>query len=78
MSYEARKEQNRKIKKAEKAVEEVEKVIAKYEAEITDMDKQLELPQYASDNEYIQVYQRKKRELEQKVYEWELLSEELE
>ncbi|MFZ4724552.1 MAG: ABC-F family ATP-binding cassette domain-containing protein [Paludibacter sp.] len=78
MSYEARKEQNRKIKKAEKAVEEIEKEISKYEAEISEMDKQLEIPQNASDNDYIQLYQRKKRELEQKVYEWELLSEELE
>lgn len=78
MSYEARKEQNRKIKKAEKAVEEIEKEISKYEAEISEMDKQLEIPQNASDNDYIQLYQRKKHELEQKVYEWELLSEELE
>jgi len=78
LSYEARKEQNKKIKKAERAVEEIEKSIAAFEAEIAEMDKQLETTEKASDNEYIQLYQRKKRELEQKVYEWELLSEELE
>lgn len=78
LSYEARKEQNKKIKKAERAVEEMEKVISKFEVEIAEMDKELEHPDKASDNEYIQLYQRKKRELEQKVYEWELLSEELE
>jgi len=78
LSYEARKEQNRKIKKAERAVEEIEKVISMFEDEITEMDIQLEKPEKASDNEYIQLYQRKKRDLEQKVYEWELLSEELE
>jgi ATP-binding cassette subfamily F protein 3 len=78
LSYEARKEQNRKIKKAERAVEEIEKTIAACETELADMDKQLERPEKASDNDYIQLYQRKKRELEQKVYEWELLSEELE
>ena len=77
LSYEARKEQNKKIKKAERAVEEMEKVISKFEVEIAEMDKQLEHPEKASDTEYIQLYQRKKRELEQKVYEWELLSEEL-
>lgn len=78
LSYEARKEQNKKIKKAERAVEEIEKIISKFETEIAEMDKQLEHSEKASDNEYIQLYQRKKRELEQKVYEWELLSEELE
>jgi len=78
LSYEARKEQNRKIKKAERAVEEMEKVISRFEDEIAKMDIELEKPEKASDNEFIQLYQRKKRELEQKVYEWELLSEELE
>jgi ATP-binding cassette subfamily F protein 3 len=78
LSYEARKELNKKIKKAERAVEEMEKLISKFEVEIAEMDRQLEKPEKASDNEYIQLYQRKKRELEQKVYEWELLSEELE
>jgi ATP-binding cassette subfamily F protein 3 len=78
LSYEARKEQNRKIKKAERAVEDIEKTIASFEADIAEMDRQLEKPEKASDNDYIQLYQRKKRELEQKVYEWEILSEELE
>jgi len=77
LSYEARKEQNRKIKKAERAVEEIEKEISGFEDEIAKMDNELEKPEKASDNEYIQLYQRKKRELDQKVYEWELLSEEL-
>ena len=78
LDYEARKEHNKKIRKAEKAVEAIEQLISKSESEIAEMDKQLELPEKASDSEYIQLYQRKKRELEQKVYEWELLSEELE
>ena len=78
LSYEARKELNRKIRKAEKAVEEVETVISNLEAEIAEMDKMLQLPEKASDNEYIMLYQKKQREMEQKVYEWEILSEELE
>lgn len=78
LSYEARKEQSKKIKKAEKAVEEIEAVISIIEAEIESMDKLLVQPEIASDSEFIQEYQRKKRSLEQKVYEWELLSDELE
>ncbi len=78
LSYEARKELSRKIKKAEKAVEDVELLIQKFESEISKMDIQLQLPDKASDNEYIMLYQKKQRELEQKVYEWEILSEELE
>jgi len=76
MSYEARKEHNRKIRKAEKAVEEIEKIVSALEAEIANMDKLLELSENASDNEFIQRYQKKQREMEQKVYEWEILSEE--
>jgi ATP-binding cassette subfamily F protein 3 len=78
LSYEARKELNRKIRKAEKAVEEVEATVSNLEAEIAKMDELLQLPEKASDNEYIMLYQRKQRELEQKVYEWEILCEELE
>jgi ATP-binding cassette subfamily F protein 3 len=78
LSYEARKEQSRKVRKAEKEVEEVEKIIATYETELADMNKMLEQPKYASDSEFIISYQKKQRELEHKMYEWELLSEELE
>ncbi|MDD3320600.1 MAG: ABC-F family ATP-binding cassette domain-containing protein [Paludibacter sp.] len=78
LTYEARKEFNRKIRKAEKAVEEVEAFISKLEAEIAKMDEMLQLPEKASDNEYIMLYQKKQREMEQKIYEWEILSEELE
>ncbi len=78
LSYEARKELSRKIRKAEKAVEEVELYISNLEAEIAEMDKMLQLPEKASDTDYIMLYQKKQREMEQKVYEWEILSEEVE
>lgn len=78
LSYEARKELNKKIKKAERAVEDVELLIAELESDIKDMDNELQQPEKAADNEYIMSYQKKQRELEQKVYEWEILSEELE
>jgi len=78
LSYEARKELSRKIKKAERAVEDIEQLISVFDTELAEMDKLLQLPEKASDNEYIMQYQKKQRELEQKVYEWEILSEELE
>jgi len=78
MSYEARKEHNRKIRKVEKAVEEIEKTVSGLEAELADIEKLLELPVNASDNNFIMSYQKKQREVEQKIYEWELLNEDLE
>lgn len=78
LNYEARKEQNRKIRKAEKEVEEIEKQIADFEAELEKMNKQLEIPEFASDSDFILQYQKKQRELEHKLYEWEILSEDLE
>jgi ATP-binding cassette subfamily F protein 3 len=77
LSYEARKEQNRKIRKAEKEVEEVEKNVSALENEIAKMGELLQLPEKASDSDFILLYQKKQRELEQKMYEWEILSEEL-
>ncbi len=77
LTYEARKEQNRKIRKAERDVEEKEKLVSALETEIAKMDQMLQLPEKASDNEYILLYQKKQRELQQKMYEWEILNEEL-
>jgi ATP-binding cassette subfamily F protein 3 len=75
LSYEARKEINKKIRKAEKDVEEMEGHIQKFEHELQEMNKKLELPEFASDSDFIIQYQKKQRELEHKMYEWELLSE---
>jgi len=77
LNYEARKELNRKIRKAEKEVEESENAIAQLEKEIGNMEAQLQDPVYASDATFIIGLQSRQRELERKMYEWELLSEEL-
>lgn len=77
LSYEARKEEARKLKKVERSVEEVEKAINIIENRISEIEKKLEDPSNAT-NEIIEEYGKKKHELEQKMYEWELLSEELE
>lgn len=77
-AYEARKELNKKIRKAEKAVEDAENVVSALETEVANMQNQLMIPEKASDADFIMLLQKKQRELEQKMYEWEILSEELE
>ncbi len=78
LGYEARKELNRKIRKAERDVEEMEIAIQKYEIDLAEMSQKLQLPEFATDSDFIMKFQKKQRELEHKMYEWELLSEDLE
>lgn len=78
LSYEARKELNKKIRKAEKDVSESELQISNLESEIKNMELLLQNPEKASDSEFIMKLQKKQRELEQKLYEWEILSDVLE
>ncbi len=76
-TYEARKELNRKIRKIEKDVESTENEIETIENIIAEMQSQLELPEKASDVDFIQLLEKKGRDLEHKMYEWELLNESL-
>ncbi|HRS68104.1 MAG TPA: ABC-F family ATP-binding cassette domain-containing protein [Paludibacteraceae bacterium] len=76
LSYEARKEQSKLIRKQEKIVAEVETAIAEMEEKLAVMEEQF--AQGDSSAEAVENYQRTKHALEQKLYEWELLSEELE
>jgi ATP-binding cassette subfamily F protein 3 len=78
ISYEARKELSRKIRKAEKDLSECEEQIQNIESELKNMNQMLQLETHASDPEFILGYQKKQRELDQKMYEWEILSEEVE
>jgi len=78
LNYEARKELNKKIRKAEKDVTDAELQVARLEDEIKQMENQLQQPEKASDGEFVMSLQKKQRELEQKLYEWEILSEALE
>ena len=78
LNYEAAKEQNRKIRKQERLVAETETVIADLEAEIADLERKLQNPDFAADNANFALYEKKKHLLEQKMYEWHLLAEELE
>ncbi len=76
ISYEERKELNKKIKKAERAVEEAEKAISALEEQQSSLE--AELNKGENLDELMSKYNKVKRELEQKMYEWEILTEELE
>lgn len=77
LSFEKRKEINKSISRLEKNVEKAEQEIATLEGKIAEMDKTLENAD-GSDPDIFKKYERLKKELEQKMYEWELQTEELE
>ena len=77
ISYEARKEQARQLRKQERLVEEAEKAVSELEQQLAQIEAQLAQPQ-APDSTLLSDYQSKQHLLEQKMYEWELLSEQLE
>ncbi|MBR5972537.1 MAG: ABC-F family ATP-binding cassette domain-containing protein [Paludibacteraceae bacterium] len=78
LSYEAKKEFERKLRKAERAVEEAENAVNQIEKRIAEIEESLGNPENASNTALFDEYGKKKHELEQKMYEWEILSEELE
>lgn len=78
LSYEAKKELTKRIRKAEKAVSDAEAAIASIEQRIAEIETELQNPENATNSALFDEYQKRKHELEQKMYEWELLSDELE
>jgi len=76
--YEARRELNRKIRKAEKELAVCENQIQEIETALDNLNQLLQQESQASYGDLILDYQKKQRELEQKMYEWEILSEALE
>lgn len=77
-NYEARKELNRQIRKLQKEVETTEKEVETLEKELHTLQIQLQDPQKATDAQFVVEIQKKQHQLEQKMYEWELVSEQLE
>jgi len=77
ISFEAMKEINRQIKKAEKQVELLETRIEELETSIKTMNQQLSGPENAAESLFTE-YEKIKRVLEQTIYEWELSIEQLE
>ena len=76
--YAARKEQQRKLRKAERAVEESERKISDMERRLKELDQLLMDPEKASDMVLVTEYTSTKRALDEEVERWEQLSEELE
>jgi len=77
VSFEERKEINKNISKIEKSIEKTEQEITNLEAKIEEMDKTLEHAD-GTDPEIFKKYERLKKDLENKMYEWEILHEQLE
>ncbi len=78
LSYAEHKEQQKKIRKAERAVAESEEKISKMEARIKELDTLLCNPDHASDMVLITEYTAIKKAIEEVEERWEKLSEELE
>ena len=77
-SYEERKQQQRLVKKAEKAVAECEKNIERMENRLSELDSILCTPEGAADVTLITEYTTTKKRLDEEVERWETLSMELE
>ena len=78
LSYAEHKEQQKKLRKAERAVAESEEKISKMEARIKELDTLLCNPDHASDMVLITEYTDIKKAIEEEEERWEKLSEELE
>lgn len=77
LSYAEHKEQQKRLKKAERAVADSESKIAGMEKRLKELDDILCRPENASDMELITEYTSVKRSLDEEVERWERLSEEL-
>ena len=76
--YAAHKEQQKLLRKAEKAVEQSERKISDMERRLKELDDLLMVPENASNMEFVTEYTSTKKALDEEVERWEQLSEELE
>ena len=77
-SYAEHKEQQKRLRKAEKAVEQSEHKISDMEQRLKELDYLLMDPENASNMELVTEYTTTKAALDKEVEQWEKLSEELE
>ena len=78
LSYEAQKEQAKKLRKVEKQVAECEKKIEELEAEIKKLEERMATQEGASDMNLYEQHTQMKKELEEAVEAWEKASMEWE
>ena len=76
--YAAHKEQQKRLRKAERAVEESERKISDMERRLKELDTLLMIPENAADMTLVTEYTTTKKALDDEVERWERLSEELE
>ena len=77
LDYAERKEQQKRIKRIEKAVKESESKIEKMEARLKELDDLLMQPENASDMTLVMEYTSTKKCLDEEMERWEMLNEEL-
>ncbi len=77
-NYAEHKEQQKLLRRAEKAVEQSERKISDMEQRLRELDELLMVPENASDMTLVTEYTQTKRALDEEVERWEKLSEELE
>lgn len=78
LSYEQQKEQQKLIRRLEKAVADCEDRIEKFEADIAALEEQMATPEGASDMALYEKHTTLKKQLDTVVEEWETASLELE
>lgn len=78
LSYEAQKEQNKKIRKLEKQVADCEALIERLEKEVAALEAQMATPEGASDMKLYEQHQQLKKQISDAEEEWENVSLELE
>ena len=78
LSYAEQKEFNKKLKKAERMVENCEVTISETESAISILEAKMATPEGASDMSLYERHQKLKQALDKAMDEWELASEELE
>ena len=78
LSYAEQKEYNKKLKKAERMVENCEVTISETESAISILEAQMATPEGASDMSLYERHQKLKQALDKAMEEWEVASEELE
>jgi ATP-binding cassette subfamily F protein 3 len=78
LSYAEQKEFNKKLKKAERMVENCEVTISETESAISILEAQMATPEGAADMSLYERHQKLKQALDKAMEEWEVASEELE
>ena len=78
LSYEAQREQTRKIRKLEKQVAELETSIEKMEQQVSALENRMATPEGAADMSLYQEHQKLKEQIAAAETEWETISLELE